>query len=83
MRTLIRFSGFSGFADGRHDRMELVRIARKLSEVEPQVQKAKLSERGANPRQVPPSTFTFSLLKRKSKQKEKNILSADKLPTII
>lgn len=51
VRGLIRFRGFSGFADGRHDRMELVRIARKLSEVEPQVQKAKLSERGANPRQ--------------------------------
>ena len=33
------FLGFGGFADGRHEQSELVRIARKLSDVEPKVQK--------------------------------------------
>jgi len=30
--------GFSGFADGRHEQSELVRIAKKLSKLEPKVQ---------------------------------------------
>ena len=58
---------FGGFAYGRHERSKLVRIARKLSEVEPQVQKRnfpsveQIQEKSRRPLIIKRMTFGYPL----------------------
>ena len=60
VKTLNALCGFSGFADGRH---EVSPDSEEIEQTWTEGSIAKLSERGANPRQVPPMTIKDSDVK--------------------
>ena len=58
VRSWINFSGFGGFADGRRNEIASP-DSENIEQVWTEGSIAKLFERGANPRGLPPSPVTF------------------------